>query len=411
MSTGRADQSSVLQRPGPAGPLFLAGVASAVFLALAGVCAALLSIALFAWPARLAAVFPSFSPVVMALQDAGLEAEALRAAIAADPSNARLVSLLAASELNANATDRAGRLTAIAARLSKHETSAHFRLFLDDLAEDDGASAVVRLDTLLRTDPRALRAIMGAVSLRGWPPAFVRELAGALAKRPPWRLPLVYWLMQQEPSLNAAVRVVQALAKTGMPLKTTDISSLLSRLVAGNRAEAARGLWLESLTPDRRDKVGTLFDPRFETDPLGGPFEWTPGIDPGVTVAFEPDLAIPGRAAVIDVFAGQRPNPLLSQMVMLEPGRWRFSGRVRLQRVDAARGLRWSAICVGGPALGGGEALTGDVPWQEVSFEFEVGGENCRTQWLFFGVYALNPLDARFSGQVRLGDHNLVAVP
>jgi hypothetical protein len=394
----------------PLGRFGLIAAALAALLCLTSAGAALLSLAVAFLPAQTAGFLPFFSPASHAARESPLPVEVLRRALAADPSNAKLASLLAAAERRAGAEDVAGRLTEAAAGLSAHETFAHFWLYSKALADGDGAGAVARLDTILRTDPNALASLMAAARLRRWPEPFAAALAGALAKRPPWRAALIGWLSEKEPVLDPAIRVAKAMSATDGPMTTPELAVLLSRLVAGGEPDVAYGFWEASLPDDRRAFLGPLFDPRFELEPLGGPFEWLAGTDPGVSLEFQLDPPHRGRVALIDVLLGQRPGPLLSQVVTLSPGPWRFSGKIALDKIDAGRGVRWMIGCIGGQTLGQDTPRTGDLTWESASFTFTVPASGCEAQLLSFSVFAPTTADSRLSGRIRIAELEMTPV-
>jgi tetratricopeptide (TPR) repeat protein len=388
-----------------------AAVLGAILVSALAAVASVLSAALWVAPERLARAWPAFSPASVAAANAALPMEVLRAAIALEPSNARLVSRLAAATRESGDQAQAVALTESAARLSHYDTLSHFWLFVRALDADDGPEAVERLDTILRTDPASAAALMASAGLRRWPGSFMTALAGALAKQPHWRPVVIDWLFRNEPDLNVGIRFANLLAKSEGPVATAELPLLLMRLMNAGRTPEAHALWAQSLSADRAALAGLIFDPRFETEPQGGPFEWTPSADPGVSYFAAADQEVPGRAAVLDVLPGNRPGWLLSQVVMLPPGKWRFVAHVRLQGVDAARGLRWSIACVGGSVLGSHAPVTGIMPWRPVGFDFEVPKEGCAGQLLQFAVLAPTAADAKFGGSIRLADLTVTALP
>ncbi|MBY8823613.1 hypothetical protein [Sphingomonas colocasiae] len=110
---------------------------------------------------------------------------------------------------------------------------------------------------------------------------------------------------------------------------------LNSLIVRGQVAEAHR-LW-------RRftgiPAVDGIFDPDFERRVAPPPFNWILA-DGGAGVA---ELT-KGEGLAIEYF-GRQPAELARQLIVLEPGRYRFSARFSTEEADADTGLEWRISC------------------------------------------------------------------
>jgi hypothetical protein len=138
--------------------------------------------------------------------------------------------------------------------------------------------------------------------------------------------------------------------------------------------------------------LGLLFNGGFATVPSGLPFDWaiTPGN--GVTMEIAPAPG-GGRALAIAFQQGRVDFRGMSQLLVLTPGTYQFSGRYTGE-VMGQRGLKWRVTCAGGTAIGESGMVAGRAStWKSIEFDFTVPDADCPAQYLRLD------LDARMSSE------------
>jgi hypothetical protein len=355
---------------------------------------------------------PPMAPAVLASKDlaAPVPAETLKAAVAAHPVDARLVTALAYAELQLGNNDRSVNLMKLAAGLSGHEARAHLWLFSRALNLNDTVGVSKHFDILLRTHLELLDKLMMFIRLAGWSPALFRDMAGYAATMPSWRADWWAWLAVIEPDPQIGLTFLGLLAGTPGQVTTAELGQLLDRLTAKGRVGEAYAAWIQSLPEERRKKNLNIFDGRFEMAPLAGPFEWKLSTSPDVAISFTEAANIPGRTAFIEILQTQHPQPLLEQVIMLKPGRWQVSGMIKTDSVSAYRGLIWSVTCLGAGEIGRSKTFLNSTAWGELTFAIEVPPQGCEAQRVTLGPDVKAALDAKISGRVNVADMKIVAL-
>jgi len=93
-------------------------------------------------------------------------------------------------------------------------------------------------------------------------------------------------------------------------------------------------------------------------------------------------------------------------LIMLAPGRYRFTGRVKGELVGP-RGLKWRIACaeMRSTRLAEGPMINGRVPsWSDTAFDFTVPAQNCRAQYLSLDLDARMASESFVNGSVWFDD-------
>lgn len=335
-------------------------------------------------------------------------------AIAHDPLNAAAYRLLAETTDN---SARARSLMGEALKRSRRESVAAFWLLNDSYYRKDFSAAIGYADILLRTKPDIASYIMNYLANVARDRAGRGELAMRLAENPSWRrnfLASLWELLHKDP---AALALVAELRTTKSPAVTGELSPYINYLAWNGAADTAYNLWLETLPPDRLDNLGLLTAPEFEAAPAGSAtvFDW--GIEPGVNASAEfVSAGQPGRRRLLHVAFGEGriEFPVVRQVLLLPPGRYRLEGKLR-GSIIGKRGLRWELVCdsAAQTRLGASDLLEGESePWRLFTFEADVPqSTDCIGQVLRLFHDARSASEQYLSGEAWFAGMDLKPIP
>ena len=103
--------------------------------------------------------------------------------------------------------------------------------------------------------------------------------------------------------------------------------------------------WLNSLPASDRQRVGYVFNGDFELPISNLGFDWTFHRQEGVRVETAPTRGATGQRALRVEFVNKRwAGPPVQQLLLLFPGRYRFEGRGRAERLDTWLGVQWALV-------------------------------------------------------------------
>lgn len=157
---------------------------------------------------------------------------------------------------------------------------------------------------------------------------------------------------------------------------------LLARLESEGLWQEAYFVWLNGLSEDQLASLANLYNGSFE-EPLGGRgFGWRYEQIQGVSVDTLGSYGSRGKSLRV-AFSGSRFRfQHLLQPLLLPPGDYLLSGRVRPEGLKARKGILWSLSCVSPRReLSRSEAFLGSADWREFIAPFRVP-EGCRLQEL-----------------------------
>lgn len=162
--------------------------------------------------------------------------------------------------------------------------------------------------------------------------------------------------------------------------------------------------WLASLPAAQLGHVGYVFNGDFEAPISNLGFDWILPRREGVAVDALPAVGAGGRRALRVEFVNARwSGPPVEQTLMLAPGRYRFQGRGRADRLDTWLGVQWAIYCL--PEAGRAERqlarsgrFRGALAWESWDEPFAVPND-CPVQVVRLEL--ANPrADARVPGDV-----------
>lgn len=315
-----------------------------------------------------------------------------------------------AFRLLAEAADREGRhadafrLYLIAEERAPRDVQTRAWLTQRYLEQGDAANALVQIDKILRMAPQRARSIHPVLGQLAQDPAFAEALAAMLRQGPPWRAGLLIALRDPAKGNPVAVgRVMQALQNQG-GLKPEEYADWLDSLIAQGRWGEAYARWAGQVAKPG-GRLPLVYNGGFAHPPTGIGFDWRLRRVPGVMLRFEPDAGTMGQAVYLHFLDRRLPDAGLEQALVLAPGTYRLSVRMRALSLRSELGLQWTVSCpepVG--VVGRSEAVDGTFAWRTFEAEVTIPEAGCPGQWLRL----VNPVPSsaaqRVVGEVWLDD-------
>lgn len=325
------------------------------------------------------------------------DATALAAtALANDPLDGRALRVLGAVAELGGDRPRALQLMTIAARRAPRDAPAQFWLAINALADRDLPAAIARLDRLLRFEPAALQNAFPVLATIATNRIGAPALAPVLVRMPNWRPEFMSGVIQQAPDVRDLMHLAIAIDKAGGALTPLERSLYEQRLIAA-------GEWdqLQTLS----GASDGVHDPGFDGSGQGPLTGWQIDTTPGA------DTLIRDSTLQISFYGRRVPYRAVSQMLFLRPGHYQLSGRVKLENLDAAQGMRWVVWCHNGrEPLGATVAQRGSRDWSAFATEIQVPAD-CPAQWLRLELYARIAAEQQVSGRVLYDDVNIEGIP
>lgn len=242
----------------------------------------------------------------------------------------------------------ADRMLTLAGNWSLRDDPAHSWLVKHRLEQGRSASALAHADTLMRrrTDlrPRYFDLMIALASRND------RQAQGALVallqRDPPWRLDFFIHALDRREGLPVAAALVGALKSGPHPITVEEKARVYQTLIAQGRTDVLRALIAQVGGAD----AATVSDGGFAEGGGAPPFDWKLPASAGVLAEITEDSE--GQRALHAMISQTSGRTVAEQLILLKPGRWRISGRVRLE-AGPADGLAWVLACAtGGRTLG-----------------------------------------------------------
>lgn len=305
----------------------------------------------------------------------------VRRALTRQPFNVpalRVAGLAAAREGDLDAADR---MLTLAGNWSLRDDPAHSWLVKHRLEQGQTASALAHADTLMRrrTDlrPRYFD-LMIALALRNDVEA-QGALVALLRRDPPWRIDFFIHALERPEGLPVAAAAAIALKNGAGRVTDEEKARLYGTLIAQGRIPALHDV-IVRIEGARRP---VLTHGGF-TDGTGvPPFGWGLPAGAGVLaeIAADPEDDQPALHAVVADMTGRT---VAEQLVLLTPGRWRLSGRFRIEQGDLSGRLAWTLTCATGERGLGTAPLSAAArgTWTRFSTDIEITPDACGAQRL-----------------------------
>jgi hypothetical protein len=353
-----------------------------------------------------AALLDQFALNQVRRPDANLDVSAARSAaeqaLREEPLDSRALALLAIIAERQGNRDKADALMSRAGRQTWHDPLIESWLLVRNLQKRDFNAALEPMDALLRTQnglqPGEAQML---VELAGVPNGLT-AIVNALGAAPPWRLDVLQELCAHLTSTDQLIALYRRLDQTAHRVTAAELRPYLGRLVAAHLYSDAYEDWV-LMGPAKH--LAALeqqpYNGDFTSVPSGLPFDWTLDSVPGAQLDIVKAPDAPGRALHLQ-FSGARVDfANVSQIMLLAPGNYHFTGLEMSKDLQTARGLWWHISCLASPGNGLTETalVAGTKAWNGFDVDFRVPRNGCEAQQLSLELPARTATEHQIDGE------------
>jgi len=195
------------------------------------------------------------------------------------------------------------------------------------------------------------------------------------------------------------------MASKQYPVTRKERDEFISRLRRDGFITEAYLAWIDGLDEDQLHHLGNLFNGNFELEFSNSGFGWHAGNlrRTGIVLNTARTYGIDGEAALHVSFDGKRQRfSHLYQPLRLDPGKYRLTGKVRIDKLKSSGGLQWKVRCITGDQkveLGASERFLGSSEWMDFSIDFSVP-DGCRGQELRLVSTGRRNADHEIKGEI-----------
>jgi tetratricopeptide (TPR) repeat protein len=329
----------------------------------------------------------------------GLAERALRS----NPLDARALSILGLIAERQGDQARADILMRQSAGRTWRDTTTQAWLVNRDIQRGEFEQALSHIDALLRVYPEVNEQTFPVLAAFTIDQRTFDVLANLLAAAPPWRADFLGKLSSQMPDPGRLVQLYAVLKNSPHPPDAAELRPYLDRLIRDGRFAEAYQSWRDTLSPQQRTRETYPYNGNFAAPVDGLPFNWLLRPVPGMDIQI---VASPGQVESRKLqlqFSGARVGEFtVGQLMLLPPGEYRLTGKVRAEELHTQRGLRWHIFCGTPPneTLALTNLVADSVPWSGFSVDFTVPANNCSAEWLKLELPARTASERQIEGQV-----------
>lgn len=295
--------------------------------------------------------------------------------VARDPLQARAFRILASIQTQANRA-HSERLLRHAEARTRRDLLTHLLLIEAAVARDDVPGALRHYRVALTTSSSAKDVLFPVLVRAAGEAPIVPQLARMLSEESSWRHELLFRIAGETTPLENIEALIGHVRRLGGPVEDDVVTAFASRLNSAARyADAARNVAVQ------RGGAALLYNGDFRAPPRLLPFDWelATGGSASADLITGGGQTSPGRLEI--GYRGGEASWIARQMLVLAPGRYRFTSQVELPGEAAARGITWQLRCVNGASIMAAPVLgRGEGP-QDLVQAIAVPA-NCPAQWL-----------------------------
>jgi tetratricopeptide (TPR) repeat protein len=338
--------------------------------------------------------------------EAGAEAQ-LAQAYRQNPTRARPLMALADLALARGEVERADVLVEAAVKLEPANHAIHRSAAVFWLNRGQVERGLQHLSLALEAWPEPNQDLLD-IFVRFAEDPEVRMALKPLAQTPPSWWPAFFQRLAQRALHVEAVRFVYGLRTltSRTPVTPEERQAYIQRLLKESLITEAYLTWVNGLSGADRKHMGLLHNGSFEL-PLGKEvFDWQWSPHRQVVARTAATLGVAGERALQLIFRNQEGRfQHLHQVLYLDPGTYRLSGKVLLDSLTSQGGLRWSLRCLRPrqAVLGESERFLGSAKWRGFKMDFEVP-EDCQLQEIRLESAGRQGLEQRVGGEIRFDD-------
>lgn len=332
-------------------------MASAAILAVAGVSLGWLSFqsamvnTLPASSSEIGRFAPAFSDVVLGRTAAMLVAQhgildaqtldAVRRAAAAAPLDARAYLILGHQQLLDNMPDRAVATLEAGQRLDPRQRLIHLLLLDRYLRTARYADAATQFSVLARILGATQAPIATAMAQMTMAPETREAVRRTLNTDPVLERAVLIALAKSDTAPDAIFALASPVARADAGNAESWGPILVNRLVERGQYTAAKSVWQRIYGLSSAQAAMPITNAGFRETKPSPPFDWT------LTASSLGAADLRGGGLAVDYY-GRDSGALASQLLVLQPGRYRFAITVDPGKTDATATLSWTLACKAG---------------------------------------------------------------
>jgi hypothetical protein len=334
-------------------------------------------------------------------------------ALRSSPLNARTFTLLGLIAERKGDQKSAEALMRIAAMRTWRDQTTDEWLLNNEAHHSDYAHALPYADALLRISYSFQPELFPVLASFTVDPRAFEALTAFLATAPPWRSWFLSELSARLANKTRLVQLYTALKDSENAPTKEELGPYLARLIKDENFELAYRTWHATLSPQQRADETYPFNRDFQFPVDGLPFNWSLETTPGANMQVSSVGDSKKRALLVE-FSGARVRfASVKQLMLLPPGDYSFSGKVKAAELRTVRGLWWRIFCAAASAntIANTELVSGTMPWTEFTVKFQVPATGCGAQWLRLELPARIEPELRIEGQVWYQDLRVAPAP
>lgn len=276
--------------------------------------------------------------------------------------------------------EAADELLTLAGNWSLRDGPSHAWLIKRRLEQGDYAGAFGHADVLARRREEVWPTIFQMFTVAATQDSrAVPFLIARLAHRPNWRLAYLDALVSQDQAPQVQAALALGLERTPGRLTDWELEAIYSQWVGKGRLAGVYELRRRL----RRPPLMPLHDGGFEGVGAPLPFKWRTETGPGAQseMSAAPDAG--GNALFVET-DGFSTRTIVSQLLMLDPGTYEFTGRFRFDAGGQYPALAWRVRCLETDALIANWAPKSSqqqLDWETHDFTFVIS-DTCSAQWI-----------------------------
>lgn len=321
-------------------------------------------------------------------------AMAARELLAVEPLHGQAFGVIASQ---ADDPARALQLHRIAARRAPRDTSLRVWLINRLLRDGRPVEALPHIDTLLRIAPVYREQVYPVIAQLAGDAQFADALLRTLHTNPTWRLAFLDLLMTADH--QSLLDLIHARGE----MTSDEFNRWLEGMLRRSRWGDAYGLWATRRAPGDAP-LRWVHNGDFLAAPGGQGFDWRVLHVPGVDLDFVHVIGASGLVAHARFQGRPVAQVGLEQPLVLAPGSYRLTARMRAESLAGETGLQWIVACDGVVMRSHSPPMLGSFGWKPVFADFDVPTTGCPGQWLRLVNTAPAGAAQQLSGDLWLDD-------
>jgi hypothetical protein len=272
-----------------------------------------------------------------------------------DPTAVDAVIVLGLQAQLRNQDELADELFAYSTALTRRELQPQLWAIEKAVTRGDIEGALANYDIAFRTSQRAREMLFPVLARAISEPRIRQHLLDILATNPTWGVEFIRFAAAKRSNPRTMVQFLQEGTRRDLPIRDSDRTEVVKRLVARNEMEDAWAFYKTFRPGAERNRSR---DPRFELDAeVRAPFDWNLGDTVGLSAAIL--TSEQGGILEFSVPTATRAT-VVSQTMLLPPGDYILRGRSREVQQPERSQPYWSLTCAPAHALGRVEVPNSD---------------------------------------------------